>query len=78
MFIFLFTLRLLNSRVLLINVKGLTAEIAKNIVLGGIHSLTILDPNDVTEEDIKLNFLIERTSTGKNVGEKIMNKVLLK
>jgi ubiquitin-like 1-activating enzyme E1 A len=47
--------------------KGLGGEIAKNLVLGGISSLTILDPNDVTAKDIKSNFLIERTALGKNV-----------
>lgn len=39
--------RLLSSRILIIDMKGLGAEIAKNLVLGGINSLTLLDSNDV-------------------------------
>ena len=39
--------RLLSSRILIINMKGLGAEIAKNIVLGGISCLTLLDSNEV-------------------------------
>ena len=47
--------------------KGLGGEIAKNLVLGGINSITILDSSEVTGQDIKMNFLIERSSLGKNV-----------
>lgn len=39
--------RLLSSRILIINMKGLGAEIAKNLVLGGINCLTLLDSNEV-------------------------------
>ena len=49
--------------------KGLGGEIAKNLVLGGVNSITILDGGKVTAEDIQMNFLIERSSLGKNVCE---------
>ena len=39
--------RLLSSRILLINMQGLGAEIAKNLVLGGVNCLTLLDSNEV-------------------------------
>ena len=39
--------RLINSKILIINMKGLGAEIAKNLVLSGMNSLTLLDSNDV-------------------------------
>ncbi len=39
--------KLLSSRILLINMSGLTAEIAKNLVLSGINCLTLLDSEDV-------------------------------
>ena len=39
--------RLLSSRILLVNMQGLGAEIAKNLVLGGVHCLTLLDSNKV-------------------------------
>ena len=46
---------------------GLGAEVAKNLVLSGINSLTIIDENLVNERDLKLNFLIQKTSLNKNV-----------
>ena len=39
----MFYFRLRASRVLLIGMRGLGAEVAKNIVLSGIKSLTLLD-----------------------------------
>ena len=39
--------RLRAARVLLIGVSGLGAEVAKNIVLSGIKSLTLLDSSKV-------------------------------
>ena len=59
--------RLINSRVCLINIKGLACEVAKNLVLSGINSLTLIDENNVDEHDLKTNFLIERDSLGQNV-----------
>lgn len=53
--------------------QGLGAEIAKNLVLSGINSLTLLDSAQVTEEDFKFNFLIPHTSVGKNVRFKDSN-----
>lgn len=61
--------RLLASRILLINMQGVGAEIAKNLVLSGINSLTLLDSNVVTEADLKTNFLISQSSIGKNRAE---------
>ncbi len=45
--------RLLTSRILLINLQGVGAEIAKNLVLSGIHSLTVLDSNEVRTHNSK-------------------------
>ena len=47
--------------------QGVGAEIAKNLVLGGIHSLTLLDSNEVTEEDARNNFLISQACVRGNV-----------
>lgn len=46
--------------------RGLGAEIAKNIVLAGINSLTMLDHTKVTEEDRCSQFLVSRDDIGKN------------
>lgn len=58
--------RLRNSKVLLIGLRGLGAEIAKNIVLAGIKSLTLLDNTEATEEDTCSQFLIPPSEKGKN------------
>jgi ubiquitin-like 1-activating enzyme E1 A len=53
-------------------VKALANEVAKNLVLAGIGSLTIIDHQDVTEEDLGAQFFIaeaqsEQDVIGKNV-----------
>lgn len=58
--------RLRAARVLLVGVGGLGAEVAKNIVLSGINSLTLLDHRPVAEEDACCQFLVDRSDTGKN------------
>lgn len=59
--------RLKQSKVLLLGMNALAAEIAKNIVLAGISSLTIIDGQQVTNDDLENNFLIPRGSVGLNV-----------
>ena len=51
--------RLRAADVLLIGVRGLGSDIAKNIILAGINSLTILDDGEVTQEDLRQNFLLQ-------------------
>ena len=62
-----FSFRLRASRVLLVGIKGLGAEICKNLVLSGVKSVTIVDPDPVTEEDFVSQFLVQRQDLGKNV-----------
>nr|XP_033790596.1 SUMO-activating enzyme subunit 1 [Geotrypetes seraphini] len=50
--------RLRASRVLLVGMKGLGAEVAKNLILAGIKGLTMLDHQQVSEEDTRAQFLI--------------------
>jgi ubiquitin-like 1-activating enzyme E1 A len=40
-------------------VKALANEVAKNLVLAGIGSLTILDHEPVTETDLDAQFFLE-------------------
>jgi len=47
--------------------NGVGAEIAKNLILSGVKSLTMLDPCPVTEEDFVSQFLVPREDLGKNV-----------
>ncbi|ELT93541.1 hypothetical protein CAPTEDRAFT_156595 [Capitella teleta] len=69
--------RLRAARVLLIGVGGLGAEVAKNIVLSGIKSLTLLDHQVVTKEAFTSQFLIPRSELGKNRAESSLGRVQL-
>jgi ubiquitin-like 1-activating enzyme E1 A len=55
------------AKVLLVGIKGLGNEIAKNLVLAGIQSLTVADHELVTEEDLGAQFFITEEDVGKNV-----------
>ena len=66
------TARIRSANILLITVKALANEVAKNLVLAGIGSLTILDHENVTEEDLGAQFFIAQAQSeedviGKNV-----------
>lgn len=58
--------KLRSANVLLIGMKGLGAEIAKNLVLAGIGILTILDHETVTEEDLGTQFFLTDAQIGQN------------
>jgi ubiquitin-like 1-activating enzyme E1 A len=47
-----------NANILLITIRALANEIAKNLVLAGIGSLTVLDSAPVTEADLGAQFLL--------------------
>ncbi|XP_060114484.1 SUMO-activating enzyme subunit 1 [Heteronotia binoei] len=61
--------RLRASRVLLVGLRGLGAEVAKNLILAGVKALTLLDPQQVSPEDTQTQFLIPLGSVGKNRAE---------
>ena len=44
--------RIRSAHILLVSLRALGTEIAKNLVLAGISSLTIIDDEPVTEEDL--------------------------
>ena len=60
--------RLRTARVLLITMKALANEIAKNLVLAGVGSLTIQDHQSVTDDDLGAQFFVSDQDVGKNVG----------
>jgi ubiquitin-like 1-activating enzyme E1 A len=55
------------ANVLLISIKALANEVAKNLVLAGINSLTIIDHEVVQENDLGAQFFISEADIGKNV-----------
>ncbi|CAH1790823.1 unnamed protein product [Owenia fusiformis] len=69
--------RLRAARVLLIGLRGLGAEVAKNIVLAGIKSITLMDHTIATEEDVCAQFLIDRSDIGKNRAESSLTRTQL-
>lgn len=58
--------RLRNSSVLVAGMTGLGCEVAKNLMLAGLKSLTIMDHNEVTENDKWNQFLAPTTSVEQN------------
>lgn len=59
--------RMRASSVLLVTLRGIAVEVAKNIVLAGIGSITLLDPEDVVEEDLGANFFLREDDVGRKV-----------
>ena len=60
-------LRLRTANVLLITMRALANEIAKNLVLAGIGSLTVQDSQVVVEDDLGAQFFVSEHDIGKNV-----------
>ncbi|RKO93771.1 hypothetical protein BDK51DRAFT_18222 [Blyttiomyces helicus] len=53
------------SDVLIIGLKGLGVEIAKNVVLAGVKSVTLYDPNPVKLSDLGSQFFLHTEDIGK-------------
>ena len=49
--------------------RALSNEIAKNLVLAGIGSMTVQDDKVVTGEDLGSQFFLSENDLGKNVGQ---------
>jgi len=62
--------RLRNANVLLVGLGGLGAEVAKNLMLSGLKSLTLMDDEKISKDDYASQFLIsghgERDTVGEN------------
>lgn len=61
--------RLRNARILICGVNGLGAEVAKNIILSGVKSVTLLDDKIASEVDTCSQFMIPIGSMGTNRAE---------
>lgn len=64
-----FPFRLRSARILLCGLNGLGAEVAKNLILAGIKSITLLDHRNVTAADICSQFLAPQTALNENRAE---------
>ena len=59
--------RIRTANILLVSIKALANEVAKNLVLAGIGSLTIIDNEAVTEDDLGSQFFVSEADVGKSV-----------
>jgi len=55
------------AKILLIGLDGLGAEVAKNIILAGVKSVTFLDHRNATKLDRCSQFLVPKKDIGMNV-----------
>lgn len=58
-------LKMQNSNVLIIGLKGLGIEIAKNVALAGVKSLTLQDDKPIELEDLSTQFFFTEADIGK-------------
>lgn len=52
------------SNVLIVGLNGLGAEIAKNVCLAGVKSVTLYDPEPVTVQDLSSQYFLRETDVG--------------
>jgi ubiquitin-activating enzyme E1 len=57
--------RMGSSNVLIVGLRGLGVEIAKNIALAGVKSLTLFDPQPVAISDLSAQFFLHESDVGK-------------
>ena len=57
--------RMMSSRAVIVGMSGLGAEIAKNIILAGISSVTLVDPTLPTSYDLGGNFYLNEGDLNK-------------
>lgn len=58
-------LKMQHSNVLVIGLRGLGVEIAKNVALAGVKSLTLHDPAQVTLQDLSTQFFLSESDVGQ-------------
>ena len=59
--------RIRSANILLVSLRALGTEIAKNLTLAGINSLTIIDDEPVSEEDLGSQYFVREEDIGKPV-----------
>jgi len=69
--------RLNESKILIIGMGGIGAEVAKNIILGGVKSVKLMDDCAVSELDASAQFLVPREAVGQNRAEASLQRAKL-
>ncbi|EGV66451.1 E1 ubiquitin-activating protein [Yamadazyma tenuis] len=62
-------LKMQNANVLIIGLKGLGIEIAKNIALAGVKSLALYDPTTIEIQHLSSQFFLSEKDIGKQIDE---------
>lgn len=66
-----------SASVLVVTLRGIATEVCKNIVLAGIGRLTVLDDQDVKEEDLGSGFFFREEEVGQKVGLSVSTSGML-
>uniref|UniRef100_A0A4W5K0Z0 THIF-type NAD/FAD binding fold domain-containing protein n=1 Tax=Hucho hucho TaxID=62062 RepID=A0A4W5K0Z0_9TELE len=61
--------RMQSSNVLVSGLRGLGVEIAKNVILGGVKSVTLHDQGQAEWRDLSSQFYLREEDLGKNRAE---------
>lgn len=69
-------LKMQNANVLIIGLKGLGVEIAKNVALAGVKSLSLYDPLPVELQDLLTQFFLREEDVGKPTADVTREKLL--
>lgn len=69
-------LKMQNANVLVIGLKGLGIEVAKNVALAGVKSLALYDPLPVKVQDLSTQFFLTSDDIGKPTAEACAEKLL--
>lgn len=56
-----------SSRFLVAGLRGLSAEICKNVALAGVGEIVLLDDELVSQHDLAANFMVRPTDVGSKV-----------
>ncbi|TMW48314.1 hypothetical protein DOY81_006603 [Sarcophaga bullata] len=67
--------RMANSDILLSGLNGLGLEIAKNVILGGVKSITLHDNDNCSINDFSSQFYLSESDIGKNRAEASCDKL---
>ncbi|PVH16529.1 ubiquitin-activating enzyme E1 1 [Candidozyma duobushaemuli] len=68
-------LKMQNANVLIIGLRGLGVEIAKNVALAGVKSLGLYDPKPVEIQDLSSQFFLSEDDIGKPIADVTATKV---
>jgi ubiquitin-activating enzyme E1 len=68
-------LKMQNSDVLISGLGGLGVEIAKNLILGGVKSVTLHDLTSCTIKDLSSQFYLNKSSIGQNRAESCVKQL---